>query len=263
MRIRSTKPEFWRSERIASVSWEARLVLKALESYVDDNGVGKDDLVLIATDTFPRDLIQEPSRVLKQLQVAFDALSEAGLLWRYEVDGAKYIFISFWEQVQYINRPTKGRYPRPDGTLNYGDSDIRSSIQEPSSNVLESSNLNRGTGNRGTGEQKPVDPGATRADVNDVLGYFDAHLKKLDLKTVPRTKKQYQQMRLLIDTDKRDVELIKKVLDEIFKGWWKGKILDADKLRDKFDTIYGQMDDSAQQSQSYAPQLPLASELDD
>lgn len=25
MRIRSTKPEFWRSERIASVDWDARL----------------------------------------------------------------------------------------------------------------------------------------------------------------------------------------------------------------------------------------------
>ena len=27
MRIRSTKPEFWKSRRIASVDWDARLVL--------------------------------------------------------------------------------------------------------------------------------------------------------------------------------------------------------------------------------------------
>jgi len=49
MRIRSTKPEFWKSRRITSVSWDARLVLKGLESYVDDNGVGVDDIELIAT----------------------------------------------------------------------------------------------------------------------------------------------------------------------------------------------------------------------
>lgn len=40
VRIRSTKPEFWRSKTIASVSWDARLVLKGLESYVDDDGDG-------------------------------------------------------------------------------------------------------------------------------------------------------------------------------------------------------------------------------
>ena len=59
MRIRSMRPEFWRSERIAAVSWDARLVLKGLESYVDDNGVGKDDIALIVGDLFQRDLIRE------------------------------------------------------------------------------------------------------------------------------------------------------------------------------------------------------------
>ncbi|WP_218054266.1 hypothetical protein [Mycobacterium avium] len=60
MRIRSTKPEFWRSERIAAVSWEDRLVLKVLESYVDDNGVGRDDVALIVGEVFPRDMLANP-----------------------------------------------------------------------------------------------------------------------------------------------------------------------------------------------------------
>jgi hypothetical protein len=58
MRIRSTKPEFWRSERIASVNWDARLVLKGLESYVDDNGVGVDDIALIVTADEARVVIE-------------------------------------------------------------------------------------------------------------------------------------------------------------------------------------------------------------
>src|SRR5690554_5013970 len=109
MRIRSTKPEFWRSRRTATITeWEHRLVLKGLESYVDDNGVGKDDLALIVTDVFPRDMALEPSRTLKRVQVALNALHEAGFIWRYTVNGEDLLYISWWETAQYINRPSKG-----------------------------------------------------------------------------------------------------------------------------------------------------------
>jgi len=124
MRIRSTRPEFWRSKRVASVDWETRLVLKALESYVDDNGVGKYDIELIVTDTFARDALSEPSRTLMRVKTSIEALREAGLLWKYTVDGQELIFIAFWDSTQHINRPTKGRFRRPDGTLNYKDSVI-------------------------------------------------------------------------------------------------------------------------------------------
>ena len=70
MRIRSTKPEFWRSERIASVNWDARLVLKGLESYVDDNGVGVDDIALIVTDVFPRDMLASPRETVARVSEA-------------------------------------------------------------------------------------------------------------------------------------------------------------------------------------------------
>src|SRR5690606_15527470 len=70
VRIRSTKPEFWRSERIAALSWDARLVLKGLESYVDDNGVGKDDISLIVTDVFPRDLVASPRETVARVSEA-------------------------------------------------------------------------------------------------------------------------------------------------------------------------------------------------
>ncbi len=153
MRIRSTKPEFWRSSRIASVSWDARLVLKGLESYVDDNGVGKDDVELIIGDLFQRDAIREPSRTLARVSEAVSHLADAGLLWRYEADGTPLLYLAFWESFQRVDKPQPGRFPRPDGTRNYKDSTIGASV----ANVREASRtLAPGTGeqgNRGTGEQ--------------------------------------------------------------------------------------------------------------
>lgn len=131
MRIRSTRPHFWRSKRIASVSWDARLVLKGLESYVDDNGVGKDDIELIVGDLFQRDMIREPSRTVARVSEAISELSRAGLLWRYTVDGTDLLYIAFWEEVQRIDKAQAGRYPRPDGTLNYKDSAIRECSKTP------------------------------------------------------------------------------------------------------------------------------------
>ena len=146
MRIRSTKPEFWRSERIASVDWSARLVLKGLESYVDDNGVGKDDLALIVADVFPRDLSRNPPGTLQKVSEAIGSLHRAGLLWRYEVDGTKLLYVAFWESVQRIDKPSAGRFRRPDGTKDYRESEIRESFPEPSRNTP-------GTLPPGTGEQ--------------------------------------------------------------------------------------------------------------
>jgi hypothetical protein len=131
VRIRSTRPHFWRSERIASVSWDARLVLKGLESYVDDNGVGKDDIALIVGDLFQRDLIREPSRTVARVTEAISELSRAGLLWRYRVDGTALLYISFWEECQRIDKPQAGRFPRPDGTKDYKDSIIRECSETP------------------------------------------------------------------------------------------------------------------------------------
>lgn len=152
MRIRSTKPEFWRSERIASVSWEARLVLKGLESYVDDNGVGKDDVALIVGDLFQRDLIREPSRTLARVSEAISHLQNAGLVWRYEHDGTALLYISFWEQVQRVDKPNSGRFRRPDGTMNYKESQIRESLAKPREPSRTFAPGTGEQGNRGTGE---------------------------------------------------------------------------------------------------------------
>lgn len=150
MRIRSTKPEFWKSRRIASVSWDARLVLKGLESYVDDNGVGVDDIELIVTDVFPRDMFAKGSETVARVSEAISQLHQAGLVHRYEANGDKLLYISWWESIQRIDKPGKGRNPRPDGTFDYKDSEIRESVASPPETLVPGTEEQ---GNRGTGEQ--------------------------------------------------------------------------------------------------------------
>ena len=150
MRIRSTKPEFWKSRRIASVDWDARLVLKGLESYVDDNGVGVDDIELIVTDVFPRDMFANPRETVARVSEAIRSLHSAGLVHRYEANGDHLLYISFWEEVQRIDKPGKGRNPRPDGTFDYKESEIRESVASPPETLAPGTGEQ---GNRGTGEQ--------------------------------------------------------------------------------------------------------------
>ena len=60
MRIRSIKPEFWRSDDIDCLDWPTRLLFIGLWSYVDDNGVGRDRESDIAADLFSGDLSRDP-----------------------------------------------------------------------------------------------------------------------------------------------------------------------------------------------------------
>ncbi|MDJ0321677.1 hypothetical protein [Pseudarthrobacter sp. PS3-L1] len=172
MRIRGTKPEFWKSRRIASVSWGARLVLKGLESYVDDNGVGVDDIELIVTDVFPRDMFANPRETVARVSEAISELYQAGLVHRYEGSGDGLLYISFWESAQRIDKPGKGRNPRPDGTFEYKQSEIRESVASPPEVVAP---VTGEQGNRGTGEQSkktsPAKPNVSDEFIDWYLEY--------------------------------------------------------------------------------------------
>jgi hypothetical protein len=162
MRIRGTKPEFWKSRRISSVSWDARLVLKGLESYVDDNGVGVDDIELIVTDVFPRDMFANTRETVARVSEAISELHQAGLVHRYEANGDPLIYISFWESIQRIDKPGKGRNPRPDGTLDYKESEIRESVASPPETLapVTGEQRNRGTVEQGNSSSSPAKPNA-------------------------------------------------------------------------------------------------------
>lgn len=93
------------------MDWHTRLVYIGLWSYVDDNGVGRDNDKLIASALFAlEDDFRESSR---RVTGALRHLSEHGQITRYVVDGKPYLHVTAWTKHQRIEKASKGRYPDP------------------------------------------------------------------------------------------------------------------------------------------------------
>ena len=161
MRIRTIKPEFWRSEDIAALSIEDRLLFIGLWSYVEDNGVGRDEPQLIQCDLYPLDTFTEGS---VRTHGGLMRLSQQGLITRYEgPDGRKYLQINSWDKHQKINRPSKPRFPQYNAencTLTEGSVRTHGGRTEGSLPEQGTGNREQGTGNReqGTGKDTPFSP---------------------------------------------------------------------------------------------------------
>ena len=154
MRIRTIKPEFWRSEDIAALSIEDRLLFIGLWSYVEDNGVGRDEPQLIQCDLYPLDTFTEAS---VRTHGGLMRLSQQGLITRYEgPDGRRYLQINSWDKHQKINRPSKPRFPQ----YNAENCALTEGSLSPHCALTEGSLPEQGTGNReqGTGKDTPFRP---------------------------------------------------------------------------------------------------------
>ena len=113
MRIRSIKPEFWRSDDIDALSIPDRLLFIGLWSYVDDNGVGLFSLKDIVGDLFAGDMLRDSNETLIRVKEGLKALFERGLIEIYSQDGNTYLAITNWGKHQRVPNPNKPRYPRP------------------------------------------------------------------------------------------------------------------------------------------------------
>jgi len=150
MRIRTIKPEFWRSDDITSLSREDRLLFIGIWSYVDDNGVGIDDYRRIAADLFAFEDDQKEIREFVREGLA--TLSRRFLIARYELEGRCYIHVTSWRRHQKVDKPNKPRYPEPPADYkpptsgnDDGSRESRDTFATPSPSVVR---------NRGTEEQR-------------------------------------------------------------------------------------------------------------
>jgi len=111
MRIRTVKPEFWRSPDTAALSRDTRLLFVGLWNYVDDNGVGEDDVAMIRSDLFPRD---DPDDIDKVIRRGLDELSARVLISRYHTpaNGRRYLCVTSWHH-QRIDKPSRSNKPLP------------------------------------------------------------------------------------------------------------------------------------------------------
>lgn len=112
MRIRSIKPEFWRSADTAALDMFTRLLFIGLWNYVDDNGVGDDDVSLIRSDLFPRDPLGEELSL--RIHGGLTELSRRAQITRYldTKTGRRYLYVTNWHH-QKINRPSRSNKPLP------------------------------------------------------------------------------------------------------------------------------------------------------
>lgn len=156
MRIRSIKPEFYRSDDIDALDWHDRLLFIAMWSYVDDNGVGRDKVASIAADLFAGDLSVDPTETLRRVSLGLERLEQAGLITRYRVAGRAYLYIVAWDKHQLIKNPSKPRFPAP----TCDSSDSTESLPQASVDPTES--LPTGTGEQGISrtEEQRVPPTA-------------------------------------------------------------------------------------------------------
>jgi len=153
MRIRSIRPEFWTSEDVAAMDWHTRLVFIGLWSYVDDNGVGRDNERLIAADLFPLD--EDPRESVARVSRGLLGLSAGGQITRYTVEGKPYLHIASWELHQRVDKRAKDRYPLP----TCGNAIPRETVATPSRDRREGVAPGEGEkGRRGEGEKGHSEP---------------------------------------------------------------------------------------------------------
>lgn len=164
MRIRSIKPEFWRSQDVADLPREVRLLWIGLWSYVDDNGVGLDDYRAVAADLFAFD---DPVEAREFVRDGLATLSRGARITRYTVAGRSYLAINGWDEHQRIDKPNKARFPEPseaDTFVSSENDDTRETLATPSRESREG--LAPGTGeqgNRGTGEERSLSSASPRS----------------------------------------------------------------------------------------------------
>jgi hypothetical protein len=150
VRIRSIKPEFWRSDDIAALSIEDRLLFIGLWSYVDDSGVGVDKVSHIVADLFAPDAERDFREAYGRVTGGLATLSDRGLITRYTVDGKPFLYITTWSAHQRIEKPSKARFPAP----TCENAVIREGSGRTPVALPEGYGYGAGEqGNRGTGEQ--------------------------------------------------------------------------------------------------------------
>ena len=237
MRIRSIKPEFWRSDDISALEWDERLLFVGLWSYVDDNGVGVDKLSSIAADLFASDLERNPPETFARVSRGLQQLATAGRIVRYTVESRPYLEVVNWDKHQRIDRPNKPRFPRSEAN----GAEIRDNLASVA--AKEASGTGE-QGNRGTEEQgnsslssEPADADI-RHDVESLLDLLDERIAANGGKMPNRTKKNRDAARLMIDADGLTDEQIRAAIvwatsDE----FWRSNILSMSKLREKYEQL--------------------------
>ena len=109
MKIRTIKPEFWKSPSVQELTYMGRLLLIGLFNYVDDNGMGLDSPSLIAAEIFPKEMDENPEETKEAVDAALWDLHRLGIALRVtgQQRGSARALVGFpnWAKHQSISKP--------------------------------------------------------------------------------------------------------------------------------------------------------------
>lgn len=150
-RIRTIKPEFWRSPDIMALSYFQRLLFIGLWNLADDYGRGHYDPSAIAADLFLTEYSLNPHGVLTDVSCAFAEYEKRDMVTVYHVKNRDYFQIENWSSHQKPNRASKPKIP----ALDQAEYIIHGGLTEGSvkahGGLTEGSLPEQGTGNREQG----------------------------------------------------------------------------------------------------------------
>jgi hypothetical protein len=106
-RIRSIKPEFFRSKKLAACSPRARLTFIGLWTLADDEGRYEYEPELLKADLWP----WEPEVTAKEADACILELESRGRVCLYQHDGKTYLHVVTWSEHQKISHKSESRLP--------------------------------------------------------------------------------------------------------------------------------------------------------
>lgn len=171
-RIRTIKPEFFRSPDTAAASPVARLLYIAMWCWADDFGRGEADLKALEGFSFPNDDVRELSggtsenfrQVLSEVVETFDVTL-------YIASGRPYYLIPSWADHQRNERSAKPKHPGPEDGVTCTVDEIGGNLRKfrrESAELPKTSVPGTGEqGNRGTGENTPPVPAQPHQGAGD------------------------------------------------------------------------------------------------
>ena len=109
-RIRTIKPEAFRSRTIKKLSYPARWTFFGLLVQVDDKGRAMDDIDLIRADVYPLEMDEVSA---KDVEMHIEELSSPSIdmVCRYSVDGQRFLHVINFGKHQRINRASESHIP--------------------------------------------------------------------------------------------------------------------------------------------------------
>lgn len=265
MRIRTTKPEFWRSDDIDALCIADRLLFVGLWNYVDDEGRGVDKASAITADLFAGDLERDPSETSLRVQGGLKRLHAAGLINRYEVGGRRFLAVVNFHKHQRINRPTPSRLPSPtsgnsippddptkrheqlseDSPLGTEEQGSRGGTTSSTATAPDHEANSSQTTDEAQGKTTQRAPEPARDDVEAIC----ARLRDLvaanlvaangPAAKVPTVTQEWRrQARLMLDVDKRELSKVLNLIEWCQADtFWQSNVMSVPKLRRQYDQL--------------------------